>query len=66
MGVTRSKWWRVLKLAAKIGLKVGRVKERDRILEIGEAVETVIEAATETPATTTPTGYNGRQARPGQ
>ena len=40
------KWWRVLKVALTVGMAVGRVKEKKRIGEIVDAIDTVIAEAT--------------------
>ena len=52
------KWWRVLKVAIAVGMKVGRVKEKARVGEIVDAIDTVIAEATkaEPPATPAPKG----------
>lgn len=39
------KWWRVIKVALAVGMKVGRVKEAPRVNEIIDAVDVVIAAA---------------------
>lgn len=39
------KWWRVIKVAIAVGLKVGRVKEAQRVGEIIDAIDTVIAEA---------------------
>ena len=52
------KWWRVVKAAVAVGLKLGRVKEAKRITEIVEGIDTVITEAQkpDTPATPAPKG----------
>lgn len=36
------KWWKVVKVALKVGMKVGRVKEKARVGEIVDAIDAVI------------------------
>ncbi len=38
-------WWNVVKVAVKVGLSVGRVKEAKRVQEITDAVDVVVKAA---------------------
>lgn len=38
-------WWKVVKVAVKVGLRVGRVKEAKRVEEIVAAVDEVVAAA---------------------
>ena len=40
------KWWRVIKAALVVGMKVGRVKEKARVGEIVDAIDAVIAEAT--------------------
>ena len=46
------RWWKVIKLAITVAVKVGRVKEKDRVTEIVDALDVVVTAATtpDTPA----------------
>jgi hypothetical protein len=44
------KWWRVIKVALTVGMKVGRVKEKARVGEIIDAVDTVIKEIEKRPA----------------
>ena len=45
VGVTGMKWWRVIKVALAVGMKVGRVKEAKRVGEIVDAIDVVIAEA---------------------
>ena len=38
-------WWNVIKVAARVGMAVGRVKEAKRVNEIIVAVDKVIKTA---------------------
>jgi len=38
------KWWRVVKVAVKVGLAVGKVKETKKVNQIVAAVDKVIAA----------------------
>lgn len=40
------RWWQVIKVALTVGMKVGRVKEKDRVGEIVSGIDTVIEEIT--------------------
>lgn len=40
------KWWRVTKTAIKVGLRLGRVKEAERITQVVDGIDKVLEAAT--------------------
>lgn len=46
------KWWKVIKVAIAVGMKVGRVKEQARVGEIVDAIDTVLAEAAkpDTPA----------------
>lgn len=39
------KWWKVVKVAVKVAMKVGRVKEKARVDEFIEGIDTVIKEA---------------------
>lgn len=48
------KWWRVLKVALTVGMAVGKVKEKKRVGEIVDAIDTVIAEAAKPDAPATP------------